>query len=114
MCGASEIVLSTADTSRNYTVSVSGPLNQTLSFTTETLTLEEVPSGTYNICITVDGVEASEYERCYSIAVEQPSPLSVYGKVAPSGKTVHYDLTGGDVYTILHNGKSIQTNQQTY
>ena len=111
--GQSEIVLSTADTSHNYTVSVSGPLNQTLPFTTETLTLEEVPNGTYTICITVDGIDASEYERCYSIAVEQPSPLSVYGKVASSGKTVHYDLTGGDVYTILHNGKSIQTDQQS-
>ena len=111
--GQSEIVLFTADTSHNYTVNVSGPLNQTLPFTTETLTLEEVPNGTYAICITVDGIDASEYERCYSITVEQPSPLSVYGKVAPSGKTVHYNLTGGDVYTILHNGKSIQTEQQS-
>ena len=111
--GQSEIVLFSADTSHNYTVNVSGPLNQTLAFTTETLTLDEVPSGTYAICITVDGVDPSEYERCYSITVEQPSPLSVYGKVAPSGKSVHYDLTGGDVYTILHNGKSIQTEEQS-
>ena len=112
--GQSEIVLFTADTSHDYTVNVSGPLNQTLPFTTESLTLEEVPSGTYAVCITVDGIDASEFERCYSITVEQPSPLSVYGKVTPSGKTVHYDLTGGDIYTILHNGKSIQTDAQSF
>ena len=111
--GQSEIVLFTADTSHNYTVNVSGPLNQTLPFTSESLTLEEVPSGTYVVCITVDGVDASEFERCYSITVEQPSPLSVYGKVTPSGKTVHFDLTGGDTYTIFHNGKSIQTDAQS-
>ena len=111
--GQSEIVLFAADTSHNYTVNVSGPINQTLTFTTASLTLEEVPSGTYAICITVDGVEASEFERCYSISVEQPSPLSVYGKVAPTGKSVHYDLSGGDVYTIFHNGKSIQTDEQS-
>ena len=111
--GQSEIVLFAADTSHNYTVNVSGPINQTLTFTTASLTLEEVPSGTYVICITVDGVEASEFERCYSISVEQPSPLSVYGKVAPTGKSVHYDLSGGDVYTIFHNGKSIQTDEQS-
>ena len=111
--GQSEIVLFAADTSHNYTVNVSGPINQTLTFTTASLTLAEVPSGTYAICITVDGVEASEFERCYSISVEQPSPLSVYGKVAPTGKSVHYDLSGGDVYTIFHNGKSIQTNEQS-
>jgi len=111
--GQSEIVLFTADTSHNYTVNVSGPLNQTLPFTTESLTLEEVPSGIYSVCITVDGIDASEFERCYSITVEQPSPLSVYGKVTPSGKTVHFDLTGGDTYTIFHNGKSIQTDAQS-
>ena len=111
--GQSEIVLFAADTSHNYTVNVSGPINQTHTFTTASLTLEEVPSGTYVICITVDGVEASEFERCYSISVEQPSPLSVYGKVAPTGKSVHYDLSGGDVYTIFHNGKSIQTDEQS-
>ena len=111
--GQSEIVLFTADTSHNYTVNISGPLNQTLPFTTESLTLEEVPSGTYAVCITVDGIDALEFERCYSITVEQPSPLSVYGKVASSGKTVHYDLSGGDVYTIFHNGKSVQTDAQS-
>lgn len=72
-----------------------------------------MPNGTYNICITVDGVDPSEYQRCYAITVEQPSPLSVYGKLASSGKTVHYDLSGGDVYTITHNGESIQTDQNS-
>ena len=72
-----------------------------------------MPSGTYAVCITVDGIDALEFERCYSITVEQPSPLSVYGKVASSGKTVHYDLSGGDVYTIFHNGKSVQTDAQS-
>ena len=111
--GQSGIVLVTSDTSYNYTVNVTGPLNETLPLTSETLTLSEVPNGTYNICITVDGVDPSEYQRCYAITVEQPSPLSVYGKLASSGKTVHYDLSGGDVYTITHNGESIQTDQNS-
>ena len=111
--GQSEIVLVTLDTSYNYSVNISGQISQTLPFTSETLTINEVPNGTYTICITVDGVNASEFERCYTITVQEPSPLSVYGKVGSSGKTVHYDLAGGDFYTVTHNGKSFQTDQSS-
>ncbi|MGB1450011.1 MAG: BspA family leucine-rich repeat surface protein, partial [Flavobacteriaceae bacterium] len=109
--GQSEINIATNDQSYTYNVQVTGPTDQTFTFATENYTLNEVPAGSYSVCITVDGVDPSEFERCYSVTVEEPQALSVYGKVGSSGKSVHYDLSGGDVYTITHNGESFQTNE---
>ena len=111
--GSSGIVITTNDTSYEYNVNITGPIEQNLPFTTESLSLSELSNGTYNICITVDGVDASEFERCFIVSVQEPEALYVYGKLGSSGKTVHYDLEGGDVYTITHNGESFQTDQSS-
>ena len=43
---------------------VTGPIEETYAWSDETaLTLSEVPDGTYNICITVDGIDPTA-ERC--------------------------------------------------
>ena len=105
--GQNGITLFTTDTALNYSVAVTGPIEETYAWSDETaLTLSEVPDGTYNICITVDGIDPTAFERCYTVTVQDPEPLSVYSKLAPSGKTVNYQLSGGDMYTITHNGRS--------
>ena len=111
--GNSGIIITSADTSYQYNVNISGPIEQSLTFSSENLSLNELSQGTYNICITVDGIEASEFERCYSVTLQEPDALSVYGKLGSSGKSVHYELEGGDVYTIIHNGESFQTNKSS-
>ena len=111
--GNSGIIITSADTSYQYNVNISGPIEQSLTFSSENLSLNELSQGTYNICITVDGIEASEFERCYSVTLQEPDALSVYGKLGSSGKSVHYELEGGDVYTIIHNGESFQTDKSS-
>ena len=65
------------------------------------------------MCITVEGQSRETFERCYSVQINDPQPLSVYGKSQPSGKTMQYNLSGGKVYTITHNGTSYQTEENT-
>ena len=111
--GNSGILITSDDTSHQYNVNISGPIEQNHSFSSENLSLNELSQGTYNICITVEGIEATEFERCYSISLQEPDALSVYGKLGSSGKSVHYKLEGGDVYTIIHNGESFQTDKSS-
>ena len=93
---------------------MSGPIEETYTWSEEdSLVLSEIPDGTYTLCITVDGIDAEAFERCYSVTVQDPEPLSVYSKLGPSGKTVSYQLSGGDMYTITHNGKSFQTDKSS-
>ena len=72
----------------------------------------QLSSGDYEICITVEGQTVETFQRCYTVNITDPQPLSVYGKSTNSGKTIHYTLEGGKVYTITHNGQSFQTDQK--
>ena len=109
--GQNSIVLRTESTDHRYNITVSGSLTSTDSFQAQSWTLDELSTGTYTLCITVEGVPASSFERCYTVQIEDPQPLSVYSKMSKAGKSVHYELSGGDVYTITHNGESFQTDQ---
>ena len=111
--GQNGITLYAIESAMSYTVNLSGPMNETYAWAEDALTFTEVPNGTYNICITVDGIDPSEFERCYSVTVQEPQPLSVYSKMGSSGKTVNYQLAGGDIYTITHNGESFQTEESS-
>ncbi|CAI8193134.1 MAG: Alpha-agarase [Flavobacteriaceae bacterium] len=72
----------------------------------------QLSSGDYEICITVEGQTVETFQRCYTVNITDPQPLSVYGKSVNRGKTINYTLEGGKVYTITHNGQSFQTDQK--
>jgi len=112
--GENEISIAVVDTSVTYNVAVSGAVNQTDSFSSSDWTLEGLSAGVYTICITVDGVDPTEFERCFELSITEPDPLVVSSFFNKTDQTVSFDLSGGSTYQITQNGKTTQTNNSKY
>ena len=112
--GQNSIQLAVEDSSLQYNIAVSGSVNASASFSGDQWSLGELNAGQYTLCVTVDGVDPTEFERCFTVGIDEPQPLSVYGSLSTSGKSVRYSLKGGDVYTVTHNGKSFQTADNSF
>lgn len=98
-----------ANQNLNYVATVTGGgLNDSVNFT-QTLLIENLQAGQYNICITVQG--QAGYETCFDVAVSEPQPLSVSSKVDLLAKTVTLDLTGADSYIIKMNDDEFMTSE---
>ncbi|NNK11936.1 MAG: T9SS type A sorting domain-containing protein [Flavobacteriaceae bacterium] len=94
----------------NYTVTISGSgLNESQSFN-DTYTFEDLASGSYDLCITVEG--QPEYEVCYSVSISEPEDLSVSSKIDSFDSKVTLDLSGGKSYTINLNGEIYRTSEK--
>ena len=112
--GTNSISITSARLDLNYSVTVSGAVSQTSSFTGSTYEIENLSAGTYSVCLTVDGIASSIYQRCYSMTISEPAPLSVYSITDPGNNSVTFNLDGGTVYNITHNGMTTQTKESTY
>ena len=95
-----------------YNVHLDGIAQNQSPISDTSWSVPQLSSGDYEICITVEGQTVETFQRCYTVNITDPQPLSVYGKSANSGKTINYTLEGGKVYTITHNGQSFQTDQK--
>ena len=93
---------------------MSGAVNQTDSFSTSNWTLEGLSAGVYSICITIDGVASTEFERCFEVTITEPDPLLVSSLFNKRDQTVRFDLSGGTTYQITQNGKTTQTSSSKY
>ena len=95
--------------SLNYTATISGNgLNQSQSFSTAA-TFTNLSSGTYEVCITVDG--QPDYEICFTLVIQEPEALSVSSKVDSIDSKVTLNLQGGGTYTIELNGNIYRTTE---
>jgi len=65
-------------------------------------TLTGFSPGKYQLCFTLEDREV--YNQCFDINITEPEPLSASSKVGNDGKTMSFDLSGSDRYTIIHNG----------
>ena len=111
--GQNSIVVLFDEPSHQYNIELDGVLQNTSPIDATNWSLENLSTGSYEVCITVEGQSRETFERCYSVQINDPQPLSVYGKTQPSGKTMQYNLSGGKIYTITHNGTSFQTEENT-
>ena len=112
--GENSITLQVQDPSYSYNVTVSGSANTTESFTGPVWELENLLGGVYSICITVDDIPENIFQRCFEITITDPEPLNVYAVANLDNQTVTYNLKGGSVYKITHNGKTTQTQKGTH
>lgn len=106
------ISISAADTNYTYNVSLSGAGtgSATLSSSNEfSANIEDLMAGTYDLCVTVEGHD--DYEQCYSVTIEEPTPLAAYSSVNDTNNTVTFSMYGANAYTIDHNGELITTTQ---
>ncbi|MGA9590893.1 MAG: T9SS type A sorting domain-containing protein, partial [Salegentibacter sp.] len=106
------ISISAADTAYTYNVSVSGTdsASATLSSSNDfSADIENLKAGNYNICITVDGHD--NYEQCFNVTLEGPTPLEAFSSVNYGTNTVSFSLSGAKAYSIEHNGKVTTTTR---
>jgi len=112
--GENSINISVVDVSVNYNVSVDGARNISDSFTGSSWTLDQLSAGIYNICISVEGVNPLEFERCFEVTINEPDPLLVSSFYNKQNQKISFDLSGGTIYNITQNGKTIQTSSSKY
>ena len=102
------ISITTGET-MNYTVTVMGNGLDISADFTDIYSLDNLSSGTYNVCVTgTDGTIVYE-EHCFETVVSEPDPLSVTSKISSDGKKVTLELEGGGLYNIELNGLITQT-----
>ncbi|BAU52453.1 FG-GAP-like repeat-containing protein [Mucilaginibacter gotjawali] len=86
----------------NYTATITGNgINAAKAFT-DTLTFNNLPAGSYSVCITVAG--HSDYQQCFDAVVSEPKDLSLYSTVNEAANNVNLVLDGGERYNINLNG----------
>ena len=112
--GTNQINLAVEDTSYTYKVNVTGAVNSNYSFSNSNWSLDNLSAGDYNICVTVDGVDPTMFERCFKVNIKEPSPLSVFAMANDLENKVSFNLAGGSVYNITHNGKTTQTSKSNH
>ncbi|PIF01148.1 MAG: alpha-amlyase [Maribacter sp.] len=98
----------TANGNYNYTATLSGVIEATKAFTSET-EFSGLSAGDYTVCITVEG--QPDYEQCYDLSITEPEDLSVTSRVNSSTGKVSLNLKGGRVYTIKLNEEVHTTSQ---
>ena len=92
----------------NYTVIVknNSGFEKTKKVTETTYSLTDLVAGNYSICFTIEG--ATNYKQCFDVVISQPKDLSVF-KSAITNNQATYSLSGGTRYTVIHNGRRMET-----
>ena len=110
--GQSSINIGFENSNYQYNIHIDGIAQNQTPISASSWSIPQLSTGNYDVCITVEGQTNETFQRCYSINITDPQPLSVYGKSSDSGKTINFSLEGGKVYTVTHNGASFQTDQK--
>ena len=115
------ITIEFEDLSLTYSINISGAINKSEIFEGRKWLLDNLSGGEYHICITVEGIPASEFERCFRIQLNDPAPLSVYSDSSESSSLddtniefIDFELSGASVYNIRHNGVTTQTSRSSH
>ena len=97
------IAVSAVDENLNYTLTINGNETHNLDPSGGYFkSISNLNPGQYNLCFTVEG--ESGYNQCFDINISEPAPLSASSRVDIVDKSISFDLSGSDKYTIVHNG----------
>jgi subtilisin-like proprotein convertase family protein len=94
-----------------YTLTISGPeLQLTDQFTTN-YTLAGLSAGTYEVCLEGSENDIVYQQRCYSVQVISPPPLSVVAEQSDNGSEVTLEVSGTLAYRVsINNEPTIATS----
>lgn len=112
--GENSINIAVEKETLTYQVNVSGAASISESFTGSDWSLDNLSAGVYNICISLEGVNPLEFERCFEVTIEEPDSLLVSSLFNKLDQTVSFDLSGGTTYEVTHNGKTTQTRSNKH
>jgi hypothetical protein len=102
-----EIIINALQT-HNYTAIVNGV---NYNFVNNSLTLRNLPSGVYTVCI---GITGKVFQQCYTVTIGKGG--SITGKSSISSNKVIVDITSGTApFEIILNGNSLfETNETNF
>ena len=112
--GTNSISIAAVRDDLTYSVTVSGTISRTETFTGSEYKFENLSAGNYSVCLTVVGQDASVYERCYTMNIVEPQALDVFSMADAGNNFVTFNLSGGTIYNIVHNGITTQTDEESY
>ena len=112
--GQNSINLSVVDDTLTYNVKVSGGISVSDTFTGSKWNLDLLSAGVYDICVSLQGVNPLEFERCFQITISDPNSLQVSSFFSKINQSVSFVLDGGSIYQVTHNGKTNQTSSNKH
>jgi hypothetical protein len=97
-----------AELTLNYTARLAGTsFSETMNFTNN-LILDNLPAGTFELCITA--VEFTDYEMCSTVVVDTPEPLSVFSSIDNETGIINLQMNGASEYFITLNDSSFKAS----
>ncbi len=101
----------TAETSFTYSANLKGSETTIDNAFTTSTNFTNLEAGTYKVCITL--AEQPTYSQCFDVIITEPAELAVFSKIGNDGKSISLDLSGGELYTIVLNGTTYKTSDNT-
>ena len=96
------IDLSVEDASYDYTVTITGKDNVTITGTDKTASVTGLAKGTYEVCFKVDG--QANYEQCFEVVVGEPPALTAFIDIDNDRKSASIQMSGSSKYNVTING----------
>ncbi|GAA4296492.1 discoidin domain-containing protein [Aestuariibaculum suncheonense] len=93
----------------NYKVSLVKNGNQTNYNFTQELTIDNLSSGVYSLCLTIENEPS--FERCYDLNISEPQDLTVFARYDADTKSLDLSMFNGETYNITLNGKTMTTSK---
>ena len=106
------IDLSVEDASFDYTVTITGKDNITITGTNKTGSVTGLNKGTYEVCFTVDG--QTNYEQCFEVVVGEPPALTAFIDIDNDKKKTSIAMGGSNIYNVTINGIKQRVSGNTF
>ena len=106
------IDLSVEDASFDYTVTITGKDNVTITGTNKTASVTGLAKGTYEVCFTLDG--QTNYEQCFEVVVGEPPALTAFIDIDNDKRKTSIAMGGSNIYNVTINGIKQRVSGNTF
>ena len=106
------INLSVEDASYDYSVTVTGQSDLSITGTSTTASVTGLAKGTYEVCFKVVGQDG--YEQCFEVVVGEPKPLSAFIDVDTNSGRMSVTMGGSSMYYVNINGVNTRVDGDTF
>ena len=106
------INLSVEDASYDYSVTVTGQSDLSITGTSTTASVTGLAKGTYEVCFKVVGQDG--YEQCFEVVVGEPKPLSAFIDVDSNSGRMSVTMGGSSMYYVNINGVNTRVDGDTF
>ena len=106
------IDLSVEDASFDYTVTITGKDNVTITGSNKTASVNGLSKGTYEVCFNVTGQDA--YQQCFEVVVGEPPALTAFIDIDNDNRKTSIFMGGSNIYNVTINGIKQRVGGNTF